>query len=163
MNESSRENTALGRLTRPASRSLAAITVDCKTWDTEVPADRWSTGKLASVPRGAHAGAQGAFTPAESLDLEIALRISPGAKAAEAFAIATQLFAAVLAHDLGHGLTYDRGRSGVAEDRVVIVLTPGQSDPNVEARLEKLAEAIRSAMSEAAGIALSKVRVRRAA
>jgi hypothetical protein len=163
MNEPAREKDDLGRLTRPPSRSLAPITLDCSSWEAQAPADRWSSGKLANVPRVAHAGASGAFFPAGSLDLEIALRLLPGAKAAEAFAIATQLFAAVLAHDLGHGLTYDRVRSEAKEDRVVIVLTPGQFDPCAAERLERLAAAIRSAMSEAAGIALSEVRVRRAA
>jgi hypothetical protein len=161
MNEPSHKNSDLGNLTRPLSASLGPITVDCSSWDADMPPDRWSTGKLASVPRVAQQGPPGAFIPAEYL--EIALRILPGAKAAEAFAIATQVFAAVLAHDLGHGLVYDRARSGAKEDRFVIVLTPGQSGPSAEARLEMLAEAIRYAMREATGIALSEVRIRRAA
>jgi hypothetical protein len=69
----------------------------------------------------------------------------------------------MVAGHLGHGLVYDRARSGAEEDRFVIVLTSGQSGPNAEARLEVLAEVVRSAMSEAAGIALSEIRVRRAA
>jgi hypothetical protein len=163
MNESSHTNSDLGSLTRPVSASLGPLTVDCSSWDADIPPDRWSTGKLASVPRVAQQGSQGAFIPAESLDLEIALRILPGANASEALEIATTLFAAILMHDLGHGLVYDRARSGAKEDRFVIVLTPGQSGPSAEARLEMLAEVIRYAMREATGIALSEVRIRRAA
>jgi len=163
MNEPSHKNSDLGSFTRPASATLGPVTVDCSTWDADAPPVQWSTGNLASVPRVAQQGPQGAFIPAESLDLEIALRILPGANASEALEIATTLFAAILMHDLGHGLVYDRARSGAKEDRFLIVLTPGQSGPSAEARLEMLAKAIRSAMSEAAGIALSEVRVRRAA
>lgn len=163
MNEPAHGSSSFGRLTRPPSTSLAPIRLDCSTWDADVPPDRWSSGTLASVPRIAHAEGKGAFIPADNLDLEIALRILPSAKAVDGFAVATQLLAAVLTHDQAHGLTYDRARSGAKDDRVVIVLTPGQADPNAEACLEKLAETIRVAMNEAAGIALSEVRVRRAA
>ncbi len=163
MNEPSHPNSDLRNLPRPVSASLGPLTVDCSSWDADLSPVQWSTGKLASVPRVAQQGPQGAFIPAESLDLEIALRILPGANASEALEIATTLFTAILMHDLGHGLVYDRARSGAKEDRFVIVLTPGQPGPNAEARLEMLAEVIRSAMSEASGIALSAVRVRRAA
>lgn len=151
-----------GRFVRAATRSQGPVDVDCAGWERDVPVDQWSTGKLLRTTQ-AGTPVDGAFVTTDALELQIALRIEPGLSPAGAFVIATRLFAAALAHDLGHGLACDPDRSAAQEDQVLIVLTPQQTNPDAAARLAKLAEVVREAAKNARGIAVNSVDIVRAA
>jgi hypothetical protein len=161
MNSNLPENSSAGRLNR-AVRSVAPVTVDCSGWDADIPAKQWSTGKLVSVTTS-QPGVEGAFTPVDLMDLEVVLRIEPGVKPAHAFAIAAQLVTTVVTQDPGLALTYNPARSRETDGGVVIVFSPARASSDMEARLEKIAEAIRQTPNEGDGIALNGVHVQRAA
>ena len=151
-----------GRFTRAATQPLKPVDVDCTGWEHDALPNQWSTGKLVRATQ-AMPPVEGAFVGMGSLELEIALRVEPGMNPAGAFVTATRLLAAVLAHELAHGLTCDPNRSAAQEDRVVIVLTPQRPNPNAAARLEQLADVVRQAAQDASGVALNSVHIVRAA
>lgn len=162
MNDDPREDGSSGRLIQAATKSVAPVTVDCAGWDAGIPAEQWSSGKLVSVTRSLSAAGK-EFTAAGSLELEIALRIEPEVNPPQAFALAAQLVAEIIACDPGLRLTYVPDRFRAEEGRVVIVLIPSRPGPDAESRLGKIAEVIRKATGEAGGIALNEVRILRAA
>ena len=151
-----------GRFVRAATKSLGPIDVDCAEWERDMPSEQWSTGKLVRTTQAAPP-VEGPFVAADSLELQIALRIEPSMSPARAFVVATRLVAAALVHDLGHGIVCDPKRSAAQEDQVLIVLTPQRPSPNTVARLEKLAEVVRQAANDASGVAINSIHIVRAA
>jgi hypothetical protein len=106
-----------GRLIPTARKSLGLVTVDCTRWDTDMLADRCSTGRLARSLTESQPVTAGAFIVADSLHLEIAIWIEPEVKQARAFALAAQLITQVLASDPGLVLTYNAALSRVEVSR----------------------------------------------
>jgi hypothetical protein len=162
MNEKPRDDTSTGRLIRAASKSICPPALDCSGWDAEIPTEQWSTGKLLSVTKSLPA-VEGSFTLADSLRLEIALRLDPGVDPARAFTLAVGLIGDLLTYDPALGLSYDAARSRAENGRVMLVLTPTRPGPDAMSRLEKIAGVIKKVADKVAGFALNGVRVLQAA
>lgn len=160
MSEKPREDWSSGRMIRTDIKSVGPFAVDCSGWDKDTPAERWSKGKLRSVTRSLPL-IKG-FTPADSVYLEIVLKLDASADPAQVFTLATRLLADVIAFDPTLKLTYDPVRSRAEEGRVTIALNPGRPGTDITGKLDKITAVIRKAAGEASGVTLNGVRIRKA-
>ena len=152
------------RLVRTVTESIGPAAVDCATWDADIPAEQWSSGKFAGVT-GSQPAIEGTFRTADSLVLELAFQIEADVKPARAFALAAQMLAKAISCDLELGLTFQPVRVPTDSGQVMIALAPllARAPDSSEARLTRVAETIRQAAGAMGGVALHGVRLLRAA
>jgi hypothetical protein len=142
-----------GRLIPVEAVSAGPFVTDCASWDSDVPAEKWSTGQFVSVCQALPA-AEGEFTPAVTVHLKITLRLAPPADPGRVHELATRLIETAHQAAPQLRLAYDPQRSGFRDHEVFIVLAP-KNAAGAETVLSAITDVVCQALAESQGVALT--------
>ncbi len=99
---------------------IPSVQVVCSTWDTDIPADQWTTCKLIPAVTPLTPSTQ-PFTNWETPWLELVVAFAPGSSPLHAVEQANRVIGLLQA---GAHLSYDASRSRTEEEAFIIALVP---------------------------------------